>query len=436
VSILALLFKAQLRGYRKLLKKGWPLVGALLVFILLVADGARMVTGQVLSSACLPLIYGVVFLFIAGRRILFLKYPPFYFSLPGLYFFLTTPVNHRLVLAGKILLSYLPLLLLSFGWSILARPAPAGLPDGAGLFFTLVAVANISWLLYNAAANRLLLRKILIFLAIMFMLFIKTPGFVWALIAAGSYGWALYSADGINWSKFENHCRVAYLTRKYLLAGNWGGLEALAYEYAQPPAASFFAARVYATGRWAFPSGQTLLISRYPLLGWVMFLGQSALSIFLMGKGGYLSVFGGSLLLVLGFVAPFALPVQKLKQKMGQGLFPAGDFPDFLTGMLIIPTVVAWVLLTVVVFCVSSGFNPIGAIAAAFFPAVILSYLAVVKGMSGPALSGWFVSGALLFALLFSLLCSAFWGEAFAVLLFFIPYLGLTCRWMRGIYEG
>jgi hypothetical protein len=34
------------------------------------------------------------------------------------------------------------------------------------------------------------------------------------------------------------------------------------------------------------------------------------------------------------------------------------------------------------------------------------------------------------------LLCSAFWGEAFAVLLFFIPYLGLTCRWMRGIYEG
>lgn len=182
-------------------------------------------------------------------------YPPFFFSLPGLYFFLTTPVNHRLVLAGKILRSYLPLFLYSFGWSVLAGPARTGLPGGASLFFCLAATANISWLLYNAATNRILLRKVLIFLAVILLLVLKTPGFFWPM-------------------------------------------------------------------------------------------------------------------------------------------------------------------------------------AASFFPAAVLSYLAVVKGVFRPAFSGWFATGALLFTLLFSCIYSAFWGEAFAVLLFFIPYLGLTCRWMRGIYEG
>jgi hypothetical protein len=395
VSIPGLLLKNQLRSYRKILRKGLPFAVALLVFVLFVAGEARLlVTNQELLSAYLPLVYAAVLLLIAGRRILFLKYPPFYFSLPGLYFFLTTPVNHRLVLAGKILLSYLPLLLLSYGWSLLAGQVQTGLLDGAGLFFCLAAMANISWLLYNAEANRILLRKILIFLAIMFLLLIGTPGFVWAIIAAGSFWRAIYSVDEINWSKYENHCRLAYLSKKYLLGGDWGGLEALTYEYARGelPAVSFLSAGVYVTGHKAFTYGQILIMSRYPLLSWVIFLGQYVISIFLMKKGEFLLLFGGSLLLLLGFVALFSLPVQKLMQKKAKGLFPAGGFNDFITGMLILPTAVAFVLLTAVFLIVPTGINPIWQIAASLLPAAILSYLAVVKGVFRPVFSGWFVT--------------------------------------------
>jgi len=96
---------------------------------------------------------------------------------------------------------------------------------------------------------------------------------------------------------------------------------------------------------------------------------------------------------------------------------PAGGFHEFLTGMLILPTAVAWVFLTAVFFIVPTGINPVWQIIASFFPAAVFSYLAVVKGMFRPAFSGWFVTGALLFALLFSFIYSAFWWKALAVLI-------------------
>lgn len=463
---LLLIAKNQLRSYRRLLRKGLPLLAAFLVFILLLSgEAGRLVKNRELPGALLPIIYAAVFLFIAGRRILFVKYPPFCFSLPGLYFFLTTPVNHRLVLAGKLFFSYLPLLFLSFVLSFLARLAgpvgtglpggigllnQAGLPGGVGLFgqislpsqaslfFCLAAITNISWLLYNAAAGRLLLRKILAFLAITLLLLLKTPGFVWAVIAAVSFWLAVNSIDGINWSKYENHCRLAYLTRKHFLAGDWGGLEALAHEYARekPPAGSSLAARIYVTGQKAFTYGQILIISRYPFLSFLVFLGQYAFSVFLMGRGEFFTLSGGSLLLLLGFVSLFSLPVQKLGQKMAQGLFPVCGFAEFITGMLTLPAAVAWVLLAAVFSIVPTGINPAWQMAASLAPAVILSYLAVVRGMIQPAFSGWFVAGAFLFALLFPCIYRAFWCEALAALLLFIPYLVFSWQKMKRIYEG
>lgn len=438
MSIPGLLLKNQLRGYRKLFSKGWPLAAVLLVFVLFVAGAARaLVANPELVGACLPPIYTGVLLLFAGRRLLFLKYPPFFFSWPGLYFFLTTPVNHRLVLAGKILLSYIPLFFLSLGWSLLAGQARTGLPGGAAFFFCLASMANISWLLYNAAAGRIFLRKGLTFLGITVLLLLKTPAFVWALIAAGSFWRALASLDKIDWSKYERHCRLAYLSRKYLLAGDWGGLETLTYEYAreEPPAASFLATRVYVTGYKAFLYAQILLMSRYPFPAWVVFLGQYAFSVFLMGKGEFLPFFGGSLLLSFGFAGLFFLPVRKLGQKMAQGLFPAGGFPAFLTGMFILPAAVAWVFLAAVFSLVPAGFNPVWAMAASFFPAAGLSYLTVVRGMFQPGFYGWFVTGALLCALLFSCIHRALWGETLGVLLLFIPYVILSGRRMKKIYE-
>ncbi|NLM37311.1 MAG: hypothetical protein GX202_04210 [Firmicutes bacterium] len=439
MSIPGLLLKNQLRSYRKVLRKGLPFLAVLLVFLLFFAgEAGPLVRNRELPDAYLPKIYAAVLLFFAGRRILFLKYPPFFFSLPGLYFFLTTPVNHRLVLAGKVLLSYLPLLLLSFGWSLLTGWVQTGLPGGAGLFFCLAAMANLSWLLYNGETNRLLLRKVLVFLVIILLLFLKTPGFIWAIIAAGSFWRAVNSVDKINWSKYENHCRLAYLSRQFFLAGDWGGLEALTYEYAraEPPAASFLPARVYVTGRKAFTFGQILIISRYPLFSFVVFLGQYAFAVFLMGRGEFLPLTGGSLLLLLGFAGLFSLPVQKLRQKMAQGLFPAGGFAEFIAGLFILPAAVAWVFLAAVFFLVPTGVNPAWQAAASFFPAAILSYLAVARGMFQPAFSGWFVAGALLFALLFSCIYRAFWWEALAALLLFIPYLVSSWQRMKKIYEG
>ncbi|NLY88159.1 MAG: hypothetical protein GX085_00830 [Firmicutes bacterium] len=439
MSIPRLLFKNQLRGYWKLLRKGLPLLAALLVFILFLAGEVRtLVTNKEFLGAFLPPVYAVVLLFIAARRILFLKYPPFYFSLPGLYFFLTTPVNHRLVLAGKILLSYLPLLFLGFGWSLLAGPVQTGLLNGAGLFFCLAAIANISWLLYNTAAGRLFLRKVLAFLAITLLLLLKTPGFVWAIIAAGCFWRAVNTVDEINWSKYENHCRLAYLSRKYFLAGDWGGLESLTYEYAREkrPAAAFLSTRVYVTGYKAFAYGQFLILSRYSLLSFVVFLGQYVFAVFLMGRGEFFSLTGGSFLLLLGFAGLFFLPVQKLEQRMAQGLFPAGGFTEFITGLLLLPAVVAWMFLAAIFFIAPTGINPLLQIAASLVPAAILSYLAVVRGMLQPAFSGWFLTGALLFALLFSCIYRASWWEALLVLLLFIPYMLISWRRMKRIYEG
>jgi hypothetical protein len=94
------------------------------------------------------------------------------------------------------------------------------------------------------------------------------------------------------------------------------------------------------------------------------------------------------------------------------------------------------VLLTAVFLIVPTGINPIWQIAASLLPAAILSYLAVVKGVFRPVYSGWFVTGVLLFGLLFSFIYSAFWWEALAVLLLFIPYLLFSRRRMKGIYEG
>lgn len=441
MSIPALLLKKEFRSYRKVFIKGLPLVSALLVLILIVADKVKMLlVNQDLVSTHLPLIYAVLLLLIAGRRILFLKYPPFFFSWPGLYFFLTAPVNHRLVLVGRILISYLPLLLLSIGWGILAGPVQTGLLDGAGLFFCLAAMANISWLLYNAATNRLriLLWKILSFLTVLVLLVVRIPGYIWAIIAATSFGWAIYIVDQINWSKYERHCRMAHLSRKYLLNGDWGGLETLAYEYrsGEPPIVSFLTARMYANGSKAFTYEQILLISRYPLLSWVFFLGQYAFSIILIRKGELRALLGGSLLLLLGFVALFSLPVQKMRQKMAEGLFPVGGFNEFFTGMFILPTAVALVLLMAVFFFVPPGINQIWQMAAALFPAAVLAYLAVAKGMCGPVFTGWFMIGGLLFGLLFSFIYSAVWKGAFLVLLLFIPYLRFSWRKMKKIYEG
>ena len=439
MSIIGLLLKNQLRGYRKLLRKGLPLVVALLVSVLLFADEVRLlVTNQDLLSVYLPLIYAAIFLFIAARRILFLKYPPFFFSLPGLFFFFTTPVNHRLVLSGKILLSYLPLLFLGLGWSLLAGQIQTSLPGWTGLFFCLVAITNLSWLLYNAATDRILLRKVLLFLVIVLLLALETPGLVWAIIAAGSFWRALSSIDELNWSKYENHCRLAYLSRKYLLDGSWDEMVALTYEYMQrePPVASFLAARVYVTGYKAFTYGQILIMSRYPLLFWVIFLSQYVISVIFMRKGEFLSLFGGSLFLLLGFVALFSPPVQKLRQKMAQGLFPVGGFHEFITGMLILPIVFALVLLTAIILIVPSGISPIWQIATAVFLAAFLSYLVVVKGLIQPVFSGWFVTGVILFGLLFSLVHSGFWREAIVVLLLFIPF-GFFSWWrMKKIFEG
>jgi len=438
VEILGLLLKNKFRAYRRYLFKRSPFFGALLVFILFFTWEILPVIKANMEwlRPILPKIYHLLLVLIASRRILFSKHPPFCFSLPGLYFFFTTPVNHYLVLTGKLLLSYFPMLIISFGLSRLAAQLQAGFLHGAHLFFYLVATANFSWLLYNSNSKRIYLWRFFIFLAMLILIFLDLPSLFWLVCATGGFLLAINSTDKINWSKYESHCKLAYLTSKYFLNGDWGGLESLMYEYKEPPGPSLFFTRIYVSGYKAFTYGQILIMSRYPFLAWLIFLCQCAVAAFILQTKDFLPFFGGTLLLLSGIVSPFSLPVQKTIQKNEQGFFLPGGFIDFFRGMALFPLVVSFVVLMIILSILADRFNPIWHLAAPILPAVALSYLVVVKGVFRSVFSGWFIAGTLLFGLFFFFIRICFFRGVFLVLCLFIPYLFVSWRRMRIIYEG
>lgn len=437
MKILGFLLKNKLRYYRKIICKRAPLLGALLVFILLVAGEILSVTEETeLSPVVITLIYNMLLILIAVRRILLLKYPPFYFSLPGLYFFFTTPVDHRLVLTVKLLLSYFPLLIISLGVSLLTEHLQVNLFSGGHLFFYLVTMTNISWVFYNANSKRRYFWQFFTFFAVLVLVFIKVTYLFWTISAVVSFLPAINLIDEINWSKYEKHCKLVYLTRKYLLAGDWGGLEVLMYEHKEKPAKFGIFTPVYTTGYKAFTYGQVLTLSRYPLFSWVIFLSQCIISTLMLQSGAFFYIWGGSLFLLLGFASLFSLPIQKTMQKINEGFLISGGFKDFMMGTLVLPVTVSFVALIIIFLIVQPNLSPIWYPVLSLFFAVVLSYLVVVKGVFQSILSGWFLTGGLLYGLSLFFIRTALYEGALLVLFLFIPYLIFSWRRMKGIYEG
>ena len=437
MEVLCLLLKNKLRYYRRLSPKWLPFFGVLLVFLLFFIGELvpEMKNNRELLGQIIPVIYQIVLLLIAGRRILS-KYPPFYYSLPGLYLFFTTTVNHRLVLTGRLLLSYFSMLIISLGLSLLAQQVQAGLFHGVHLFFYLVATANISWLLYNSTSKRIYILRLLAFFTLLLLIYINISYLFWLLLALGGFIIVIDSTNEINWSKYDKHCKLAYLTSKYFLAGDWGSMETLTYEYKGNPGRSILSSRVYVTGSKAFTYGQMLILSRYPFISWVLFLGQCAVATFILQNMELLPFMGGSLLLLSGCVSLLSGPIEKTIQKHKQGFLLPSGFNDFLLGMIVLPMVISLVVLMIIISILTESFDPLWHLVLSILPTIVLSYLIVLKGVFQSIFSGWFISGALLFGLVLYFTRTTFFWGVFVVLSLFVIYLIFSWRRMKIIYEG
>ena len=437
MEVLCLLLKNKLRYYRRLSPKWLPFFGVLLVFLLFFIGELvpEMKNNRELLGQIIPVIYQIVLLLIAGRRILS-KYPPFYFSLPGLYFFFTTPVNHRLVLTGRLLLSYFPILIISLGLSLLAQQVQAGLFHGAQLFFYLVATTNISWLLYNSNSKRLYILRLSAFIMVLFLIYINISYLFWLLFAVGGFFIVINSTNEINWSKYDKHCKLAYLTTKHFLSGDWGSMETLTYEYKENPGRSILSSRVYVTGFKAFTYGQMLILSRYPFITWVLFLGQCTGATIILQNTELLPFMGGSLLLLSGFVSLLSVPIEKIIHKHKQGFLLPSSFNDFLLGMIVLPMIISLVALMIIISILTESFNPLWPLVMSILPAIVLSYLIVLKGVLQSIFSGWFITGALLFGLVLYFTRTTFFWGVFIILSLFVIYLIFSWRRMKIIYEG
>jgi len=109
-----LLLKNEYRFIKGHLQKILLELFAIIILLAIIQESFRMINEKVVSQNFFTSLFSIIFIIFALNKIFFSKYPPIFFSIPGIYYIITGPFNVKLIIAIKLFINYIPLLILVF----------------------------------------------------------------------------------------------------------------------------------------------------------------------------------------------------------------------------------------------------------------------------------------------------------------------------------
>lgn len=301
---------------------------------------------EILLKGCI-----LFFIIYTVKNICFGKYPLIFISLPGLWSFIFSQTGIEKVFVFKLIINILVYLI---GGSIFAW----GVSHLWGIDFTISLIVLFwSWLLLPKLAGWIVycqnppMHKKIIF-TFTFLSLIWTGYYfkgIYIALIIFMYVLSILSVKNIDWHKYEKDCRILYLTTRYLLSGNYGGLQALATEIKNHQVKKYRCLeKLYFRGAKGFLYKDILIFLRIEAAQWVMI---GIIIIVCVVAGLYQNLFGIAVgvLFLSNFLYPFAsntIGVQKkgiiYPCKVAEQLIFSLAIPSVVVTFMFIPVLIAY----------------------------------------------------------------------------------------------
>lgn len=378
-----LLLKNEYRFIKSYLRKILLGLFVIIVFLAIMQESFRLINERVVSQEFFTLLFSIIFIIFALNKIFFNKYPPIFFSIPGIYYVKISPINVRFVIAVKLLLNYIPLLILVFILFPFLGLNQLVTVKNLVLALSLIFLTNISWLNYNLKTRfkKILYQFIVFFLVIIFF---PTKGNIifWVFASLISFLLSIMIVEQIQWPKFMEHCRFAYLSKIYFFEGNWAGLLTLMYEQKKDTADNKWGKKLYWPGWKSLIFKELIVYSRFSFRLWLILFIQIASAVYLMKSGGQNSFFIGSIIIVFGLTITLANSLYQTIQKQKRGFLMPLSYKEFLFGMLLIPLIISVILLTVIMLILNPSNILIRTMLINFVLGILLPLLTITRSFS------------------------------------------------------
>lgn len=378
-----LLLKNDYRFIKSHLQKILLELFAIIILLAIIQESFRMINEKVVSQNFFTSLFSIIFIIFALNKIFFSKYPPIFFSIPGIYYIITGPFNVKLIIAIKLLLNYIPVLILVFILFPFLGLNHLVIVNSVVLALSLIFLTNISWINYNLKIRfKKILCQFIAFSLVIIFFPIKGSILFWVFASLVSFLLSIMIVEQIQWPKFMEHCRFAYLSKKYFFEGNWAGLLTLMYEQKKNTADNKWGKKLYWLGWKSLVFKELIIYSRLSFSLWLMLFAQMAFAVYLMKSGGQSSFFIGGIIIVFGFTTTFANPSYQTIQKQKKGFMIPLSSKEFLLGMLLIPLIISIISLTVIIFILNPPNILIRIILVNFVLGILSSLLTVTRSFS------------------------------------------------------